>query len=283
MVSVSYAQAVRLLRGRPEFQQLLADAYLDEDPGLACRRFETSAEFRETSRLLGVAREDSPARRLLDLGAGNGIASYAFASTGLRVSAVEPDPSDEVGAAALRRACAGAGLDVEVHEAPAAQLPWASGTFDFVYARQVLHHAADLEQMIREAARVLRRGGRFLAVREPVVDDDAQLREFLRSHPLHSLHGKEHAYSLQRYLGAIRGAGLHLERVLGPWDSVVNYAPFTAADLRSRALRRARQRFGALGEVIGRTPPWRWLYRWRLKHDRSPGRLFAFLARKEED
>lgn len=283
MASLSYAEAVRLLRDRGEFRQLLADAYLDEDAGVACRRFETSAEFLETARLLGVVGEDSRARRLLDLGAGNGIASYAFARAGLRVSAVEPDPSDEVGAAALRRVCAGAGLDVEVHEGPAEQLPWASGTFDFVYARQVLHHAADLERMIDEAARVLRRGGRLLAVREHVVDDDAQLQEFLRSHPLHSLHGKEHAYPLQRYLGAIRGAGLHLERMMGPWDSVVNYAPFTVADLHSRALQRARQRFGGLGDVLGRTRPWRWLYRWRLQHDRSPGRLFAFLARKERD
>jgi ubiquinone/menaquinone biosynthesis C-methylase UbiE len=40
--------------------------------------------------------------------------------------------------------------------------------FDYVVCSAVLHHAANIVQVLREAKRVLKSGGRFVAVREPV-------------------------------------------------------------------------------------------------------------------
>jgi hypothetical protein len=89
---------------------------------------------------------------------------------------------------------------------------------------------------------VLKQGGVFMATREHVVDDGAQLARFLRRHPVHRLAGGEHAYSLDRYLNAIRAAGLSVEAILGPWDSVINAFPIARSEDELRDLPRTVRR-----------------------------------------
>jgi len=48
------------------------------------------------------------------------------------------------------------------------QLDFASDSFDFVVSSAVLHHADNIVQVLREAKRLLKPGGRFVAIREPV-------------------------------------------------------------------------------------------------------------------
>jgi SAM-dependent methyltransferase len=152
------------------------------------------------------------------VGAGTGIASYAFARSGAReVVALEPDPSDVIGQGAIRR-LVGA-LPIVVEGGWGEALPFADGRFDLVYLRQVLHHARDLDALVRECARVAAPGGVVIATREHVVDDERQLAEFLATHPVHRLAGGEHAFALPAYVAAFRRAGLAPLRVLGPLDS----------------------------------------------------------------
>jgi ubiquinone/menaquinone biosynthesis C-methylase UbiE len=47
-------------------------------------------------------------------------------------------------------------------------LDFPSNHFDFVVCSAVLHHAANIVQVLREAKRVLKPGGQFVAIREPV-------------------------------------------------------------------------------------------------------------------
>jgi SAM-dependent methyltransferase len=274
---MSLDDAVRHLRDDPGCADLVRDAYLGPDVEDSARRFAASAEFVEVSRLLGSGVRGGT---VVDLGAGTGIASLAFARAGAaRVVAVEPDPSAEVGQGAVRRLRGDA--PIEIVAAYAERLPLADASCDIVYARQVLHHTRDLGAALAECARVLRPGGRFLSCRDHVVDDEVQLRQFLAQHPVHQLAGGENAYSLPAYLGAIRGAGLELEATLAPWDSVINAFPLArdAAGLREYPRAELRARLGPLGAVVTRLPGAVALYRRRLNR-RPPGRMYSFLARK---
>src|SRR5512133_591387 len=94
-------QAVLRLRSDPAYSALVRDAYLGEDVVESARRFLTSAEFGEVRKLLGTRIQGSV---ILDVGAGNGIASYSFAACGARsVYALEPDSSNEIGRGAILR------------------------------------------------------------------------------------------------------------------------------------------------------------------------------------
>ncbi len=268
-------EAVLLLRRDPTQAELMRDAYLDGDVPQAARRFAGSPEFAEVLSLVGGV----SGRSVLDLGAGTGIASYAFATAGARqVIALEPDPSDVVGQGAIR--CLGRADVIQIIEAWGEKLPFPDGELDLVYARQVLHHARALESLVAECARVLRPGGLLLASREHVVDDEAQLREFLANHPIHRLAGGEHAYPRAAYVAAIERAGLRLERVLGPWDSILNAFPSarTSQEVVEQPFRVLERKYGrGLGRLAARIP---WLLeRTRRKlRDRGAGRLYSFLA-----
>ncbi|RWP97518.1 class I SAM-dependent methyltransferase [Mesorhizobium sp.] len=86
-------------------------AYFD-DPVVAAQRYLESAEF-------DAVRSMIPRKvgRALDLGAGNGILSYALTREGWSVTAVEPDPSALVGAAAIRTLADKTGTRIDVIEA----------------------------------------------------------------------------------------------------------------------------------------------------------------------
>jgi hypothetical protein len=133
--------------------------------------------------------------------------------------------------------------------------------------------------MLRECGRVLRPGGSFLACREHVVDNDRQLAAFLASHPVHQLAGGENAFSLPAYEGAIRAAGLRIDEILGPWDSVINAFPLVnrQEDLRFAAARRLAK-LGRIGRVAARVPGVTWLV--RLLVYRHAGRIYTFVATK---
>src|SRR5947208_4257832 len=90
----SWEEAIDILRRDPRHRNLIYDAYLTSDLEENCRRFAEGTEFAEVLKLIQAY---SPqARCILDIPAGNGIATYAFARAGFDVVAVEPDPSASV-------------------------------------------------------------------------------------------------------------------------------------------------------------------------------------------
>jgi len=281
-IMMTWEQSVQYLRTLPEHKELVRDAYLDEDTMSAAKRFHASEEFGEVLTLISTyVKKDAP-WDVLDVGAGNGIASYAFASKGHRVFALEPDPSNDVGTGAIDRLCEKGNVKIGILRSQAEKIPLADGSVDVAYIRQAMHHAGDLPKMIGEVVRVLREDGCLIACREHVVDNSEQLKAFLEAHPLHKFYGGEHAYSLDTYEEAITRTGLQIKEVLGPYDSVINFAPIEKAKFRKTVAERFR-RFGV-----------QWLMRalfsvdviWDLfayllnRIDKSPGRLYSFLAVK---
>lgn len=121
----------------------------------------------------------------------------------------------------------------------------------------------------------------MLATREHVVDDGEQLRVFLENHPVHVLAGGENAFALEEYVAAIQSAGLTLQHILGPWDSVINAYPAvrTPEELERVPRQRLESRLGFAGVLLDRLPGVRRLVWKRLKRP-IPGRMYSFLAVK---
>lgn len=267
------------MRSSAAYQAVVRDSYLDDPIGEAAERFARSPEFQSVQALVGISPNG---RSVLDLGAGRGIASYAWARSGASlVYSLEPDPSDIVGVGAIRALTSQFSLPVQVVQSFGERIPLGDGTIDIVYGRQVLHHVGDVNQVLRECARVLKKGGRFVSCREHVVDNDEQLREFLARHPIHQLAGGENAHRLEQYVSAIEGAGLRMISCLGPWDTLLNAYPTALSenDLRFLPRKRLRERLGRLGTLASRIPGVT-AYMWMRYNRPWPGRMYSFVAEK---
>lgn len=266
----SWEDAVRGLLSRPDQAALVDACYFDQPLAVAAARYHSSAEWTALS-----AEIAAKPGRALDLGAGNGIASYALARDGWTVDAVEPDPSGLVGAGAIRGLAQAENLPITVVEAFGEALPFAPASFDLVVARQVLHHAVSLADLCAEIARLLRPGGQLLAVRDHVVSGPEQLAAFHDRHPLHRLYGGEHAYTLSEYRSAITSAGLAIDREIRSLDSPINLAPMTPESLARRIPFAGK----AIESIVGGGRFWK-VAPLLSRFDRRPGRLVTYICRK---
>lgn len=275
---LTWEEAVQWLREQPDQQALVRHCYYDDPLPSAAERFSHSQEWQALAQLLRAHMPGS----VLDLGAGRGISSYAFAKAGCSVVALEPDASDLVGVGAIRSLIASSRLPIQIVQDYGETLPFDDNTFDIVYGRAVLHHAKALNQLCKESARVLKPGGIFVATREHVLSRQADLQSFLEAHPLHFLYGGEHAYLLREYKAAIRAAGLKLRSTLGPLESAINYSPMTAAEFQAQIASTLSRLVGSsLGHRLAQQYPVQRAYgRYQALRSHTPGRLYSFLAVK---
>ena len=265
------------LNSQEDLQGEVCANYFDQPMRVAAERYSKSAEWNAIRALLSA-----PPGVAVEVGAGNGIASFALARDGWQVIAVEPDSSDIVDRGAIRSLAVDTGLDIDVREGVGEDLPVQDTVCDLVFGREVLHHARDLGRLCREACRVLKPGGWFFAAREHVLSSSQDLDRFLEAHPLHRLYGGENAFTLRTYQSALRAAGFRIERKIRPLSSVINFAPHDVSTLKQEFHRRLRLVPG--GGMAARLLLSRPLYPTFLKLaslvDRRPGRLYSFVCRK---
>jgi SAM-dependent methyltransferase len=124
-----------------------------------------------------------PGAKVLDLGCGGGHVSYAAAATAGSVTAY--DLSADM-LAAVRAEASARGLgNLTTVQGPAEHLPFEDGSFDVVLCRYTAHHWQNVRQGVREARRVLKRGGvagfaDVIAPESAVLDTFLQTVEMLR-------------------------------------------------------------------------------------------------------
>jgi len=152
----------------------------------------------------------SGAGEVLDLGCGGGHVAYRIAPLVGTLTAC--DLSVEMLAAVTAEAARRGLSNIVTAQAPAEALPFADGRFDLVACRFSAHHWADLAQGLREAARVLRPGGRLVLVDgcspgTPAWDTHLQAVEVLRD-PSHV-----RDYGVAQWAAALTAAGLLPETI----------------------------------------------------------------------
>ncbi len=274
---MTWEEAVRWYRDQPDNEVEIRNNYFDLPVLPAAERYEQSEEFAEVLRLTGAGNN----RTILEPGAGNGIASFALAKNGWRVTALEPDASSEVGAGAIREIVEQTGLPIDIVQDFGEELPFDDESFDAIHARQVLHHASDLAVMVRELARVLRSGGVWLSTREHVADDEQQLIAFHEDHPLHRFYGGENAYPLDRYLKSFADAGLRIKQTWGPLESILNFFPGTERERQISLRQVANHSCFRFGRLLSWSDSFRQAQLQRhTQRDKTPGRIYSFLIEK---
>lgn len=281
MADHSWESAVSWLTSQPEYAQLVCDCYFDQPISDAAFRYWQSQEWQALRSWL-----PQPTGRALDLGAGNGIASYALSKDGWEVSALEPDPSDLVGRGAIQQLVAQTGLSIEVFAGFGESLPFPDNCFDLVLARQALHHASDLGMLCREIQRVLKPSGYLLAVREHVISSEQDLKIFLDTHPLHHLYGGENAYTCSEYVKALKNAGLKIRKIVRSFESPVNYYPQTRSSIVHALITKLAPTSPRLSTLFERILLNEFVFARASSLisfvDRRPGRLFSFICQKPD-
>lgn len=145
------------------------------------RRMWTSPVNREVITSMGIRADE----RVLDVGAGMGPGAVFAAHAGARVVAVDPTPFMRL-VLRVRRLWQRSRTRIEVLDGAAEHLPVTDASVDAAWAVNAMHHWGDLDAAIAELGRVLRQGGRLMAVDEdfedPAHEDHERFRSRRRKH-----------------------------------------------------------------------------------------------------
>ena len=127
----TWENTIQYIRSHKEYAWLVEKAYLEEDVVLNVNRFKESEEFIET--LLILKKEFPESKTLLDIGAGNGISSIAFALAGYEVTVVEPNLSNSVGIGAIIKLKEIYKIgNLRIHNSTAEDINFPNNSFDIV-------------------------------------------------------------------------------------------------------------------------------------------------------
>jgi 2-polyprenyl-3-methyl-5-hydroxy-6-metoxy-1,4-benzoquinol methylase len=287
---MTWEETIKYIRTQPEYISLVDKAYFEEDLPLNIERFKHSEEYIETLNLLKKYRPD--ASKLLDVGSGNGISAVSFALDGYQVTATEPDPSNTIGAGAIRKLKSHYNLsNLEIFEEFAEKINHGEDLFDVIYVRQAMHHAYDLDKFISNLASLLKKGALLITVRDHVIYNEEDKKWFLENHPLHNFYGGENAFTETQYREAFTKADLNIELMLKHYDSVINYFPLSIKEFENGAIEYEkaikRKLIEKLG-LLGRFPITELLYKKKIGFNKAtyynetkiPGRIYSFITIK---
>jgi SAM-dependent methyltransferase len=186
-----------------------------------------------------AALADLPARRLLEVGCGTGaFAARCVAELGCDVTALDLSP-------AMVEATQARGVPAVVGNVE--DLPFGDGSFDAVAAAWMLYHVPHLDRGLAEVSRVLRPGGRLVAI----TNGDQQLSELWSaigaSAPRASFSRESGESRLRPWFGAIVRHDLRSTALFPDRASVAAYLGSIGVEVAPGRLARLPEPFTARG------------------------------------
>ena len=180
--------------------------------GAAAQSYVTAFSFArgdDLQRLVELARLRGD-ERVLDIATGGGHTALAFAPHVREVVASDLTPRMLEAAEAFIR---GQGVTtVSFERADAEALPFADASFDVVTSRIAPHHFPNPQRFVREVARVLRPGGRFL-LDDNMAPEDPELDAFMNRFEQWRDPSHVRAYTIGEWRGWMEQAGLKVEQI----------------------------------------------------------------------
>ncbi|MGH7924852.1 MAG: class I SAM-dependent methyltransferase [Candidatus Binatus sp.] len=172
--------------------------------------------------LEAIGPEIADAREVLDVGCGNGayLAPFAGAPGNRTVTGV--DLTFDMLLSARSRV----GAKCRLLQADALELPFRPAAFDFIFASHVLQFAADVEGVVAEFARCLRRGGVLIATGQrddtvrkmlSAIVGPARWQEYSQVIFQRAPRREADALPRDRYQKAFAAAGLRVEERAAPF------------------------------------------------------------------
>jgi ubiquinone/menaquinone biosynthesis C-methylase UbiE len=148
--------------------------------------------------------------RVLDIATGGGHTALAFAQVAREVVASDLTPSMLAAAERFIRSQGVGNVRFEIADAEA--LPFPDASFDMVTTRIAPHHFPNPLAYVREVARVLRPGGRFL-LDDNMAPDDPELGAFMDRFEQWRDPSHVRNYTAREWCGWIEATGMRVEHV----------------------------------------------------------------------
>lgn len=158
----------RMMQPRPTWRAEAEYDYYQVDPAQLAAQWDRQKLWQRQGQLGGLLlcdalglcdRERLTGLRVLEIGAGECMASQALHQLGAEVWAVDAVPKQIWAAAAQKRQ-----TPLHCLIGDALDLPFAPGSFDLVVANLVIHHVRPLSRLFGELVRVLAPGGQLVAL-----------------------------------------------------------------------------------------------------------------------
>jgi acetyltransferase-like isoleucine patch superfamily enzyme/ubiquinone/menaquinone biosynthesis C-methylase UbiE len=211
----------------PQLRELVYLCYKTPDFADNARRYYMSEAFQEAVRILTeFGKKPDKNVSVLDFGCGNGIASYALARMGYSVVGVDSSVGELTGINAAKKIQNLDGVNFEIVHSTGEKIDFPDNAFDVVWIRETLHHIRDLNGFMKEISRILKPGGIICTLRDHVIWNEHQRQHFFATHPFNHITKDEGCYYLHEYVNAFNNAGLIIEKMLAPPDSVINTYPY---------------------------------------------------------
>ncbi|MHB8120730.1 MAG: methyltransferase domain-containing protein [Desulfuromonadaceae bacterium] len=221
-----YDTAYRWGWNHPQLKELVYLCYKTPDFANNARRYYNSQEFHEVlSMFVELGHSATALEKVLDIGCGNGIASYSLARSGYDVIGIDSSLGELAGIRAAEKLQGLDEVQFEVRHVSSHFLEFPNESFDIVWMREVLHHIDDLVSFLCEVKRVLKPGGILCCLRDVVIWNEEQRVHFFENHPFYHITHDEGCFFLKEYHYAFEAAGFFLEKELNPLESVINTYP----------------------------------------------------------